>query len=215
MKRKVVGLILGLSVSAAIRSFGTGTIYLSNYYGTENVFPVTYAATGVPPGDAGMPVDQTFSAALYAGLGTISDPSQLTLIPGSVTSFNGFWNSLGAAWNGWIVPAPLISIPGYTSGPVTFGLVAWETSGPFGESFYNLNSGAPVIQGASALWTEPQIPTNAPVTSDPALQSDYSFTIGVPQFTVALVPEPSEASMAGIGVVGLLFEAWRRRKVRR
>jgi hypothetical protein len=215
MKKKIVGSILGLTISAATQSFGAGYIYFSNYFGYGYAYPVMFASTGVPEGTAGQLVDHTFSAALYAGIGTLSDPDQLTFVEGSITPFNGWVDVLGPAWNGWLAPPQLVSIPDYTSGPITFRMVVWETSGPYGETFYNPDPGAPVIQGASALWTEPEIPTVEVITSDPNLQYEYSFRVGAPATTVAIVPEPSALSLLAIGAVPALVFVARQKRINR
>src|ERR1041385_5507055 len=114
MKRRVIASVFGLalSIAAVTPASADGYIYFSNYYGTEYVNPVRYALADVPPGTAGQLVDHTFSAALYAGIGTLSDPGQLTFVPGSITTFDG-WPDLQPAWAGWLTPAHLVTIPGY------------------------------------------------------------------------------------------------------
>src|SRR5690242_2606219 len=72
---------------------GQGFVVFANYTSVPFA-PVTYSSdpSQVPPGKTGLAVGPGFSASLYYGFGTISDPNALTLLgdqPGYPTTFSG------------------------------------------------------------------------------------------------------------------------------
>src|SRR6266850_4350454 len=130
MKRAIIGSLLGIAASTMTVApcYGQGFVIFANYaYNTYG--PVTYAASNVPDGKAGLAVGPGFSASLYYGFGTISDPNALTLLadqPGYPTTFSGNADGDTANMAGLFL-GPIVAIPGYgyTASPITFEVVAW------------------------------------------------------------------------------------------
>jgi hypothetical protein len=183
MKKSLILSVLGLALLPT-PSANALWIYFDTYNGPT--LPVTYALTDVPEGMAGQVIDGSFSAALYAGLGNLTDPSQLTLVPGSITPFSsGPWDQ------GYVRGSALLFEPSsYYFGPVTLMFVAWKTSGPYGESFFNFNPTFPVLQGCSPLWTEEMTMLNVNMLENS------------PTFAVQIVPEPGVMTVLGLGLMG-------------
>ncbi len=158
-------------------SYSQSTLVFELY----NSGPVTYAMTDVPAGLAGQPVDTTFQAAVYCGSGM------------------GFTSVSDLIYAGPLVFSSVV--PGHYSGSVvlpfspgaqiTLAVVAWETTGPYGEVSYNFDPAIPVIQGASALWIE-------------TVSSTQPWILPVDRptaFTVQIVPEPSSIVLVILGWV--------------
>jgi hypothetical protein len=156
---------------------------------TVDVGPVTYALSNVPPGKQGQPVDNTFFAQLFVGPAGAIGLSQMVPLGPTAAFANDGTTSL----------SPILGLPG---GTVTWAVVAWEGSGPYGEGSYNLNPTTPVIQGSSAIYsyTIPGGPPPIPPRFGPIT------------FTVEIVPEPSVLAIVGLGVVVAMTRrcrAWR------
>jgi PEP-CTERM motif len=206
MKRKVIAAIIGTVgvVSLATSSYGQGSIFFNNYESTP-YWPIVYGAgTGALQGTgAGANVD----AELGYFIGTSSNPAVFTLLASTITAVNPASiappNGSGAPTTGYF-EGPIASIPGYTSGPISFEILAWVASGVgsgAGGTFATstINDGS-----APMIWTEPSIPANpSPATFFTALSGETILT--------SAVPEPSTLALAGLGGLASLV-ALRRKK---
>jgi len=176
MKKTLVASILGLAMTVA-SSFGQGHVFFNNYVGTVYQ-PVKY--------NTGEVVGSGFSAQLYYGLGSGLSFNQLTLLPSSTTT-------IGTQVAGYITGG-ILDIPGYSSGPITFAIVA------FNGADWATSTAKTLPQNVST-WTETSIPSG----NNPAA----TFQQNVPAVIVT-VPEPSTFALAGIGSAALMI--FRRRK---
>ena len=191
MKKSIFIAAIGVAASVA-SSYGQGYIAFNSYSANSSAG----ALTSFSFGQSG-PVTGAFTAELFFALGTVSDPvdqasslsvktppTGLTGIPSSIVSYDangdGYFQAL----------APAI-IPGYTTGAVTFEIVA------VGPGWY----------GRSGSFTESTIAnsTSAPLT----LFGDNGP--GMPSFVVAPVPEPTMLALAGLGGLASLV-AFRRKQ---
>jgi len=211
MKKTVLASLLSLGIVAmAATSYGQGQINFNNnnFGGTGGGVvdaPVTFAVTATAQnsrhGTAGQTVGSDFNADLlfsldggttYTVLSTAAanDPSYPATfgIPGATD--NDSANFAGYFFGG------VATIPGYSSGPVSFKVRAWQG----GTSF----AGATGWVGQSAPLTLASITGPG---SGTALPSDL---VGLQAFSVNPVPEPSIFALAGLGAAGLL--AFRRKK---
>jgi hypothetical protein len=211
MKRRICAGILGIAACSALTqvSRGAGYIYFENY-GNTTYGQVTYALSNVPAGKAGLGVEGYFTANLLYGLGTITNPAGLTSVPPQTASGQQgeypfpvscptpFYPEIG--WPG-VFLGPLLQIPDYTSGPITFEVVAYNGS-TYDDS---------TIRGASALFTLAFIatdPSQAGEFGTPGFLG-YNGTTGLEPFTVQLVPEPSALDMAGLSALLLAYSGRR------
>jgi len=182
---------------------GQGFVQFANYAGLTYAI-VTYAASNVPAGKAGLAVGPGFSASLYYGFGNVTDPDSLTPLGGNTgfprpypTPFSGSSDGDTANLAGFFL-GPIVTIPGYISGPVSFEVVAWANSGPYGGTSYATAS----LRGASTLFTLPSIAVGS------ASPGEFGPTL-LP-FTVQIVPEQSTVILVALGSLALLL--FRRRK---
>lgn len=204
MKRTLVASILGAvaSLATVASSYGQGQVVFNTYVGTVYQ-PIKYTSDSTKlfvtdAGLAGTTVDNQFSAELYYALGSgFTSLSQLTALPASISLVN----NAGAANTRGFVLGSAVDIPGYVSGPVTFAIVAWKSSGAHSENGYNVDP-LNAYQGASGLWTESSIAASP----SPA---DF-FQVNLPALAVSAVPEPSMLALGGLGSAALLM--FRRRK---
>jgi hypothetical protein len=182
MKKSIVASIIGVvaTVAAVETSYGQGSVFFNNYSSSATGALVTDQQTGLP-------ISTGWTAGLYYGFGTLTDPAQLTLLnltkPFGTGGLAGYFGYDGT----------IASIPGYlpTTGAITFMVVAyngadWASSGG---------------RGQSALFTLPSIATGTSPVGE--------FGPGFTAFQVA-VPEPSTFALIGLGTGVLLF--LRRRK---
>jgi len=199
MKKSVIASLLSLLiVGGAVSSYGQGFIqFQNNNFGTLDA-PVKFGVTansGGRAGTAGVTVGSDFTADLLYSLdgganyillsqAAANDPSYPTSfgIPGATDGDSA--NFAGYFFGG------TATIPGYTSGPVSFIVEAWQ-----GGTTY---LGATHWSGRSAPFTLASI---TPAGS-PALPSDL---IGLTTFNVLPVPEPSILALSGIGAAALML----------
>jgi len=192
MKKALVASILGIVASVAT-TFGQGTVNFNNYANNGyNGAPVLYGPGS--GGTVGNPVvGGQWNNQLAFAFGTVSDPA------GGLGGINGAFtlSSLivpglgqGASPAGTLV-GPLVSIPGYTSGPITF---EWL-------SFNGADYASSAIRGHSAAFTLSSIATG---------QAIPGFLDGMASFQIVPVPEPATFALAGLGAAAMLII--RRRK---
>jgi len=173
MKRTILAITFGVAASLS-PTYGQGYIFFNNY-GTSTDAIVTTCP------DYRTPAGPSFTAGLLYGFGTITDPSHLTL--------SGITQSFNPAVPGYFT-GPIVQIPGYSGGPITFSVIAYD--GPSPNSSYNW--------GASSLFTLPSIATGT--------QPVGEFGPGLRPFVAAAltcVPEPSTIALVGLGLVSLLI----------
>jgi hypothetical protein len=200
MKRNLISAVIGAAGLAglAVSSHGQGRVIFDNYIAYP-YYPVVYGAdTGSLQGTgAGTNVSVELGYALGA-----NQTTGFTLIPSSITAiypnlYCPAYPGNGPALSGWFM-GPVVTIPDYVSGPITFEILAWTTTGgtSFDSSFIN-NKYWPTI------WTEPSIQTvPGPASTFTALPGDI-IIIGM--------PEPSSLALAGLGAL-LALAAFRSKK---
>ena len=197
MKRKIIASLLGFGGSIALvaSSHGQGTVFFLNYATDVNA-PVTFGSAGTVGANsvtAGEAVGSEFTAAL---LYSLNGGSTFTLLDQASAGAGGsyptpFLSTDGNSANGaGYFNGPIVTIPGYTSGPISFMVQAYH-----GSSYANAD-----WKGQSASFTLPSIATGTTQTGD---------LVGMPGFVVN-VPEPSIFALAGLGAAGLM--AFRRKK---
>jgi len=189
MKNNIISAIIGAAGLAGFTatSFGQGEIIFDNYDSTP-YYPIVYGAgTGALQGTF---AQGNVSVELGYALGTHPDlpwyGGGFTFIPSSVTSVN-------PATPGYF-QGPIVNIPGYVSGPVTFIILAWTTNG--GTTFPN------ALYATTLTWVEPSIAT---------LPSPAGVFTALPGEIVFEVPEPTTLALAGLGGLASLV-AFRRKQ---
>jgi hypothetical protein len=188
MKKALFTSIIGLA--AAVSSYGQGSVFFSTYTGTVYQ-PIKYAAP-LPSGTAaGQTIGSGFTAQLYYGLGS-------GLAFSALSPLSGATQAVGTQLAGYVTGG-IVTIPGYSSGPVTFAIVAYNGT-DWGTTLASA-SGIATLLGNVATWTEPSIAASP----NPA-----GLFGNVPAITVSAVPEPTTMALAGLGSLALL--AVRRRK---
>ena len=133
MKRKVIAAIIGAAgmIGLATSSYGQGQVWF-NTYSSTGYFPVTYKQAqtllGLSGPSAGVNVDAELGFALGA-----NQTSGFTLIPSTIIALSSQpapVNGSGPVETGYITGGVVSGgIPGYTSGPITFEILAWVASG--------------------------------------------------------------------------------------
>jgi uncharacterized repeat protein (TIGR01451 family) len=199
MKKTLLTSILGLAATVAtVRA--DGFIYFENYMFTSD--GIKYATVNVPSGTAGQYVDSGFTASLYWSVGTVSEPTAndpmavpvaLNLLgdqggPG-LTTYPTVFPDGYMGYFGILTPNVLVTLPGYVSGPVTFEVVVWANSGPFGGTNY-ASSG---LRGHSQPFTISSVPTNSG-SATPVYLSQGLMGANPPNgnFTVSLANVPPQ-----------------------
>jgi hypothetical protein len=201
MKRKIIASLLGIAGSLALvaSSHGQGTVFFLNYASDVNA-PVTFgktASAGGVSGTAGVNVGSEFTAALEYSL---DGGTTYTLLSQAAAGAGGayptaFLSTDGNTANGaGYFNGPIVTIPGYSSGPISFIVEAYHGSS------YAAAVAANDWAGKSNPFTLSSIATGTTQTGD---------LVGMPAFVVT-VPEPSVFALAGLGAAGLM--ALRRKK---
>jgi hypothetical protein len=212
MKRQIVATILGIAASAALvtTSFGQGKVFFANYNtasGSGPSFdpgvnaPVTFGQTanvGGVNGISGGVVGAEFTADLLFSLDGGATYSRLTTAQagdaGYPTAFFGTDNTPASAAG--YFQGPFITIPGYSSGPISFIV----------EAYHGSSYAAADWKGQSAAFTLNSIATGQSPVGDFGPVGGSGFLQGF----VVTVPEPSVFALAGLGAASLM--AFRRKK---
>jgi hypothetical protein len=182
MKKSIFIAVLGLAAGVA-SSYGQGFVYMNSYSANGSTGFITSYFTG------GAPVPGTFTAELFYALGTVSDPvdpasissiispisSAFTALPSSIIAYN----SANDGYFGANPIGPTVSVPGASSGAVSFELLAFSADGKY--------------IGRSGSWTESAIGAS---TQSVSFFGDHGTA---PNFLVAPVPEPATLALAGLG----------------
>lgn len=202
MKKALVAALLGIALNVT-SSHAQGYIAMHSYIvvgGTPVFSAVTYgpgsgAKTGQNVGNG-----SSFKADLLYSL--TGAPGSFQLAAGSQT---GFWP--GSADGGspttdgaGVFFGPTVTIPGYTSGSVSFIVEAYN-----GSSYGQVGS----YNGQSAPFSIASLQTNPLLTPGDVLNASGTTVNGMQPFVVT-VPEPSIFALAGLGAAGLM--AFRRKK---
>ncbi|MFO1477019.1 MAG: PEP-CTERM sorting domain-containing protein [Verrucomicrobiota bacterium] len=190
MKKTLVAAIIGLASAASVMA--QGSVWFDNYsnpnsgpgsvsgYGS----PVTWTtdAAHAPAGQAGALVASSYNltAHLFYALGTVTDASAITSVPtaGATTVFK-------ASTPGFLTPVVSTTAANYTSGAITFLVTVDGT--------YN---GAAVFGQSLPLTLSGGIATGTTLPG---------FLNNLGSFTVAVVPEPTTAALAGLGAAAMLI----------
>jgi hypothetical protein len=124
MKKSIFLAALGLAIAAA-NSHGQGYVFFSSYTANNGEGATTSFFGGglVPAG---------WTAGLYYALGTVSDPVWGwwgdTWSPPTGLIFSGITATYESGYAAGYFYGRLASIPGYTGGPITFEVVAYNGS---------------------------------------------------------------------------------------
>src|SRR5882762_145249 len=122
MKKSIFAAVLGMAACAAT-SYGQGFVTFSSYSANNGLGATTStfgSGTAIPDG---------YTAGLYYFLGTVADPvdnnsiTSITSLPTGLTLLAG---TTAAYSGGYFNLADNVTIPGYTSGPITFEVVAYS-----------------------------------------------------------------------------------------
>jgi hypothetical protein len=198
MKKSIFIAVLGLAAIGATSSYAQGYVVFTSYASNGGNGNTTSLFGG------GGLIGVGYTASLYFALGTVSDPvnesnpnsitsapTGLTLLGGLTAAYDNSGAAIGAPGLGFF-DGGVATIPGYSSGPVTFELWASNANG--------------TVVGRSGSWTETSIINSA------SLPAGYFGDNGVaPNFLVAPVPEPTTLALAGLGGLASLV-AFRRKQ---
>jgi hypothetical protein len=207
MKKNVIASILGISATLALvnLSHGQGFVIFENYdFGGPLNAPVTFATAGLNGATlvtAGEAVGPTFNAVLLYAIGAA--PTFTTLTQGNAaaggaypTAFSGLADGDTANGAGFFL-GPTVTIPGYSSGPITFEVEAFNGA----------------TYGAAGSWsgTSSSFTLSSLSAGNPAPPAG-DFGAAMQPFTVSFVsvPEPTTLALAGLG--GLASLVMLRRK---
>jgi hypothetical protein len=180
MKRKALAAVLGAAglVGFAVSSHAQGSVLFDNY-GSSPYYPVVYGSTGqgVSAPLAGTGALGDVSVELGYFLGTFTGSSTFTLIPSSIVPINPNLaeapNGVGNSTTGYF-QGGAVTIPGYSSGPVSFEILAF-------------NAGYSGVE----QWVEPSIAgAGLPANNFTALPGPIVLTP---------TPEPTTLALAGLG----------------
>jgi hypothetical protein len=204
MKKALVAAILGIALNITA-SHGQGYIVMENYKvapvgptGTPVWSGVTYGPGSVKAGQyvgavSGFKADLLFSldgGATYNLVAGSQTPFFAGSADGGTPTTDGAGSFLG----------PTVTVPGYTSGPVSFEVRAFNGASYGAAGSYN---------GISAPFTIPSLVTSTLVTPGDLLNLSGTTAQGLQPFVVN-IPEPSIFALAGLGAAGLM--AFRRKK---
>lgn len=206
MKRTLVAAILGMAASVA-SSYGQGHIIFSNYTSTT-YHPVTYSSdaltTALLPSLAGHPVtDSGVEAQLLFANGTFADTA--SFLAAATSGNSTFINPSFTFGGGGYYADPNDQLLTSATGPVTFMVEAWQTTGQYGGATFATSE----LRGQSGLWQETAAADANSNGIQPTSNPQKSFLIGPPAMSIAIVPEPATFTLVGLGAAAMFF---RRRK---
>ena len=203
MKRVLLAATIGLGASATA-CLGQGHIIFSNYTSTT-YNPIVYYYDPSDPSLTGKPVtDPGVEVQLFFASGAFTDVSSFLSVAtaGNTTFINPSFTFGGGGYyadpNDQLLPS--------ATGPVTFMVMAWQTTGQYGGATFATSD----VRGRSGLWQE-----TAAINADsngiqPTSNPQKSFLIGPPAMSIGMGPEPSTLALAGFGAAVMV--AARRRK---
>lgn len=201
MKKSAFLAILGLATGLTT-SCGQGYIWFSSYQAN--------GGNGATTSEFGQPVYSSligipFQAELYYALGTVADPvdfnsfdsigsnpTGLSLLLGVSAAYDNSGFAYGPTGLGFF-DGSQVSIPGYTGGPITFEVVA------FNGTTYDT---AP-YRGRSGSFTMSSIPTQP--SNYPPFQGPFLGDYGQPMPSFVVTPEPATLALVGLGLGALLM----------
>jgi len=202
MKKALVAAILGIALNVTT-SHGQGYIVMENYKvvsGTPVYSGVTYGSSGGAKAGQFVGAASGFKAdLLYSLTGT---PGTFALVAGSQTPFFGTSADGGTPTTDGAGSflGPNVTIPGYTSGNVSFIVEAYNGT-VYGQ--------AGKFNGQSAVFTINGLQTNPLLPSGDLLNIVGTTPTGLQPFIVD-VPEPTTFALAGLGAAALMV--FRRKK---
>lgn len=204
MKKALVAAILGIALNVTT-SHAQGFVIMENYKvvsGTPVFSGVTYAPGTAKAGQfvgaaSGFKADLLFSLT--------GQPGSFALVAGSQTAFFGTSADGGTPTTDGAGSflGPNVTIPGYTSGSVSFIVEAFNGSSYAQSLANNLFTGQSAVFSINGLQTNPLLPAGD------LLNIVGQTPTGLQPFVVN-VPEPSIFALAGLGAAGLM--AFRRKK---
>jgi hypothetical protein len=203
MKKSIVLATIGLAMTVA-SSRGQGFVQFSSYAANGGAGATTSFWFPLMPGLVGT----GYTADLYYAIGTVSDPvnsaSILSMLSpptgltdlGVSAAYDNSGGATGVEGLGYF-DGGVVTIPGYTGGPITFEVVAYQTS--YGSYNNSINRGRSGSFTMSSIATRP-----VPV---PGLGDNGQ---PMPDFYVIAMPEPTTSVLTALG--GLVSLAVFRRK---
>jgi len=196
MKKALVAAILGIALNVTT-SHGQGYIIMENYKvvsGTPVFSGVTYGASGGAKAGQFVGAASGFKADLLFSL--TGTPGTFTLVAGSQTPFFGTSADGGTPTTDGAGSflGPNVTIPGYTSGSVSFIVEAYNGT-TFGQ--------AGKFNGQSAVFSINGLQTNPLLPAGDLLNIVGTTPTGLQPFVVN-VPEPTIFALAGLGAAALM-----------
>jgi hypothetical protein len=191
MKKLIIAGIIGVAATAS--TFAQGKVVFNNFDGIGLDAPVHYGAG--TDGTLGDGLLETYTAGLYYAFGTVGWTDGTGIADPAANGFtlNPITVAFTAGDPGYFDASPtLASITGYTSGNITFVVVAYEGA--------NYNSA--IYRGHSAPFTLSSIATGQ--TPADGFGANVVGT-GFQSFNVLPVPEPSTFALAGLGLASLVI----------
>jgi len=175
MKAKIISAILGAAGLAglAVSSFGQGAVFFDNYNASPYFQVMLYGYGPIGGTPAGSNVNVELGYALGA-----NQTTGFTLIPSSITAVSP---QIPGYFQG-----PIVTIPDYVSGPITFEILIsmqWIGIGP---GFFGVNY----------VWTEPS------VSVLPNLPGFFTALPG--PIRIEITPEPSTLTLVALGALASL-----------
>jgi len=183
MKKSIVLAMLGVAAGVTA-SYGQGTVGFFNYFSPSSPV-VSYAASNVPIGKAGLAVGSGFTAELAWFNGVTANSAALTLVPSSETAFGLAAPSPTADGQlsygaGWFL-GPNVSLGAAAGSTVTLEVIAF-------------NAGS-TVTGQSGLF---QVTLGGGGLPPASIAAGGSFTVA------NAVPEPTTMALGGLGLAAML-----------
>jgi len=208
MKKALVAAILGIALNVT-SSHAQGYIVFENYLVAPGNTPVWSGVTYGPTAGAALQGKYVGAASGFKAdlLVSLNGGSSYSLVAGSVTPFYGTYNLQPVNSQDGGTPTtdgagsfigPKVTIPGYTSGPVSFIVEAYN-----GADYASSVSGGKYT-GQSAAFTINSLTTDSLATPGNIMNLSGTTPQGLQPFAVNTVPEPSIFALAGLGAAGLM-----------